>query len=160
MQQHQQSTNTLQALFVSFGFLTACGIFQEYYEEVLLKDESTSSISWIITIALFVMYCIGPFIGRLADTINPIFITIPSSILIVFSICMLSLSTQYYQVVLAEGIAFGIGAGCLFLIPMLSVTKWFSSKRGLAIGISACGSSIGKLMKPYVLHMLKTHVED
>lgn len=121
-----------------------CGTFQLYYESTLLSDYGESSISWIITIALFAINVIGPFVGHQVDVIRPRYIIIPASTLVVFAICMLSLSTQYYQIMLSEGLAFGIGSGCLFLIPLVAVAKWFSGKRGLAVAISACGSSLGK----------------
>lgn len=35
--------------FSSFGFLNACGIFQEFYESDLLHKHSSSAITWIIT---------------------------------------------------------------------------------------------------------------
>ena len=89
------------------------------------------------------MYIFAPIYGRVADALGPTVVIVPASILVVFAICMLSLSTQYYQIVLSEGIAFGIGAGGLFLIPMVAIPHWFTSKRGLAIGVAASGSSIG-----------------
>ena len=92
------------------------------------------------------MYVVGAGVGRLADVVHPRVVLIPASILIVFAICMLSLSTQYYQIMLTEGVTFGIGAGCLFLIPIVSVSQWFSSKRGLAVGITTCGSSLGEYL--------------
>lgn len=136
----------VQCLFVSFGFLNACGIFQLYYEEELLRNKDSSDITWITTIALFLMYFTGPALGVLGDKKGPKIVLIPSGFLIVFAICMLSLSTQYYQIMLAEGVAFGLGAGGMFLTPMLCVGKWFSSKRGLATGIVVSGSGLGKTL--------------
>lgn len=96
------------------------------------------------------MYVIGPFIGRLADIVGPRIVMIPACILIVFSIFMLSLSTEYYQTLLSEGVAFGLGSGCLFLIPMMAVSQWFSKRRGLALGITASGSSLGQVITCFV----------
>ena len=39
---------------------------------------------------------------------------IPASIACVFALCMTSLSTKYYQVILAQGLVFGLGAGGIF----------------------------------------------
>lgn len=34
-------------LFCSFGWVNAVGIFQDYYEETLLREYSASTIAWI-----------------------------------------------------------------------------------------------------------------
>ena len=89
------------------------------------------------------MYFGGPLYGVLTDKQGPRTVLIPTSILVVFAICMLSLSTEFYQVMLSEGIAFGLGAGALFLSPMVTVNRWFTKKRGLATGIVVSGSGLG-----------------
>jgi len=78
------------------------------------------------------------------DAFGPRKILVPFSILCVFSIFMLSLCTQYYQVMLAQGIAFGIGTAGVSLPAMVVVSQWFSTKRGLAVGIVSSGSSLGE----------------
>lgn len=42
------------AAFASFGWLTSIGVFQEYYQNVLLK-ESPSTTSWIPSLQVFFM---------------------------------------------------------------------------------------------------------
>jgi hypothetical protein len=57
---------------------------------------------------------------------------------------MLSLCTKYWQVMLAQGVAFGLAAAGLSLPAMATATQWFSTKKGLAVGIVSAGSSLGK----------------
>ena len=66
------------------------------------------------------------------------------SILVVFGMLMTSLCTEYWQIVLAQGIVVGIGNGCLFIPCIAVLPTYFLARRSLAIGISASGSSIGK----------------
>ncbi|KAI9733911.1 MAG: hypothetical protein M1834_002566 [Cirrosporium novae-zelandiae] len=127
--------------FGTFGYVNACGIFQYYYQDVLLKDQSTSSLAWITTLQIFLLFCFGPIIGKLVDVYGPRPITIPFSVLAVFALCMLSLCKEYYQVMLAQGVAFGLGTAGISLPAMVVVSQWFSKKRGLAVGIVASGSS-------------------
>ena len=56
---------------------------------------------------------------------------------------MTSLGTQYYQIVLAQGVCVGIGAGCLFVPSVAIVATYFTTKRALMIGIAAAGGSLG-----------------
>ncbi|KAF7298579.1 Monocarboxylate permease-like protein [Mycena indigotica] len=65
------------------------------------------------------------------------------TILYVFSIMMTSLSTRYYQYLLAQGLLFGLGVGMLFYPALSSVATYFSRYRATALGIAASGSSFG-----------------
>lgn len=59
---------------------------------------------------------------------------------------MTSISTEYWQLFLAQGVCWGLGNGCLFC-PALSITStYFAKKKMVAIGICACGSATGGLI--------------
>lgn len=88
----------------------------------------------------------GPIVGKFIDAYGSRKILLPFSVLEVFAVCMLSLCRTYWQVILAQGVAFGIAASGLSLPAMTLATQWFSTKRGLAVGIVASGSSLGELL--------------
>lgn len=90
------------------------------------------------------MWILGPVFGRVTDAYGPTPIMIPCSLLCVFSLCMLSLSTEYYQMFLSQGLGFGLGAGGIFTTCFVVSGQWFVKKRGLAMGIVTCGSSLGE----------------
>lgn len=48
----------------------------------------------------------------------------------------------------------GIGNGCLFCPTVATVSTYFSKKRGLAIGMTACGSATGGLIFPAMARQL------
>lgn len=85
----------------------------------------------------------GPAVGKLIDVYGCRKLLPPFSIFAVFSVCMLSLCKQFWQVMLAQGIAFGLAAAGLSLPAMATATQWFSTKKGLAVGIVSSGSSLG-----------------
>ena len=70
---------------------------------------------------------------------------------------MLSLSTEYYQILLSQGIGFGLGAGGIFTTCFVVAGQWFVKQRGLAVGIVSCGSSLGGVILPFLVNRV---IED
>jgi MFS family permease len=71
---------------------------------------------------------------------------------------MTSLCTEYWQVFLAQGLAIGLGSGCLFIPSVAIVSTYFSTKKSLATGIAASGSSIAGIICPIIFHRLEPHI--
>lgn len=119
-------------------------MFQSYYEDVLLSNYSASSISWIGTVQGFLLFLVGVIVGPVFDRGYLKSLIIIGSFFVVFGLMMTSLSTEYYQVFLAHGISVGIGCAFLFLPSIAIVATYFTSRRALAMGITASGGSIGR----------------
>ncbi|KAK7509878.1 major facilitator superfamily domain-containing protein [Phyllosticta citriasiana] len=135
-------------LFCSFGWINTVGVFQDYYQTHMLKNYSSSTVSWIPSLEVFMMFFGGPFIGKLYDNHGPRGILFFGSLLHVFGIMMTSLCKEYYQFILAQGICSPIGTSMIFYAGMSSLTTWFFRKRALAFGVMAAGSSIGGIVFP------------
>ena len=57
---------------------------------------------------------------------------------------MTSLAKEYYQIVLAQGLCTGLGAGMMFVPSIAIVSTYFVKNRSFAIGVGASGSSFGE----------------
>jgi len=64
---------------------------------------------------------------------------------------MASISTEYYQFFLSQGVCSAIGACFLFNPAMACVATWFHKKRGMAMGIAVSGSSLGGVLFPIIV---------
>lgn len=126
------------------GVVNTFGIFQSYYEETLLPSHSASSISWIGTMQGFLLFIVGVIVGPVFDKGYLKSLIAIGSFLVVFGLMMTSLSTKYYQVFLAHGVAVGLGCAFLYLPSIAIVATYFTSRRGIATGITTSGGSIGK----------------
>jgi MFS family permease len=72
----------------------------------------------------------------------------------VLAIFMASLCTQYWQLMLTQGVLTGIGAG-LLCCPIMSVSgTYFLKRRGIAFGIMTCGNVTGGLVFPAMARQL------
>lgn len=78
--------------------------------------------------------------------------------LLVLGMMMKSLSTKYYQIMLAQGICVGIGAGFLFVPSVALLPQYFHKRRALANGIAASGSSIGGVLFPIMFRQLEVKI--
>ncbi|KAJ7132725.1 major facilitator superfamily domain-containing protein [Mycena filopes] len=142
------------AMFCTFGQLNAFGTYQTWYAEHQLSHLEPATIAWIGSMQLWVFFFSGGPIGQLFDAYGPRWIMAGGSVLYVFAIMMTSISTQYYQYLLAHGIVFGLGVGMLFYPSMSSVSTYFSKYRATALGIVASGSSFGGVVYPIMLQRL------
>jgi len=131
-----------------FGYLSSFGLFQTYWMNKL--DRSASSISWIGSIQMFLLFFIGTLSGRAMDAgyfRSLIWVGCAMQILGTFTTANCG---QYWQLVLSQGIVQGLGNGLLFTPAVTLVSTYFSKKRAFALGISACGAPFGGIVFPLV----------
>lgn len=118
-------------------------IFRSSYRRGILSP------SFLLAILLYSLTRMSP-----PRTEERSFIAVFGTILTLLGMFMASLSTQYWQLFLAQGICVGLGAGCLFCPALAIVSTYFSSRKMLAIGICACGSATGGLVYPAMFQQL------
>jgi MFS family permease len=142
--------------FVTWGLITSFGIFQSTYEEML--HESPSTISWIGTLQIFTLLLVGTLSGRASDAGLVHEAVLIGTSLIVIGMFVTSVASQYYQLLLAQGIVIGLGMGILYM-PGLSVpSSYFKAKKPLAVAIIASGAGSGGLVYPAMVQQLLPRV--
>ena len=67
---------------------------------------------------------------------------------------MTSLCSEYYQFFLAQSLLFGLSISFLITPPIATVSWYFTKNRGLALGVSISGSSLGGVIWPIMINQL------
>ncbi|KAF9269038.1 MFS general substrate transporter [Marasmius fiardii PR-910] len=149
---------TALANFSTFGFVNSWGVFQSYYEQNLLRGTSPSTIAWIGSIQYALIFFPALVVGRLFDIgIFKVPYAIASAV-IVACCFIIAECTKYWHFLLCQGIALGIASGLIFGPSMAIIGHWFKKRRGLALGISAIGSSTGGTVLPIAARRLVEEV--
>ncbi|KAH6652536.1 major facilitator superfamily domain-containing protein [Truncatella angustata] len=145
-------------VFSTFGLVNCFGVYQTYYEQVLLPSSSSSSISWIGSIQGFLLLAGGLFSGPLFDMGYFRHLLCSGLFLIIFGQFMTSLCTEYYQVLLAQGICIGLGCALCFSPSTAILSQYFSRRIALATGIGSSGSPVAGAVLPIAFNQLVSRI--
>lgn len=143
-------------VFNVWGYINSFGIFQSYYATVL--NRSSSDISWVGSLQIFFVYFLGTFSGRATDA-GYLRLTLAVGLFLqVFGAFMTSISSTYWQLILAQGVCQGIGDGLVFCPIVAVMSTYFTRKRTMAISTSASGAATGGLVFPAIAQNLLSRV--
>ncbi|KAL4914741.1 major facilitator superfamily domain-containing protein [Aspergillus aurantiobrunneus] len=153
-----QVVGTFFILFNIWGLAFAFGSFQSYYVLDFIPSVGTSAISWVGTIQSWLLIIGGLVSGPLFDLGYYRVMIIAGSFLSVFGIMMLSLASEYYQILLSQGICTGLGFGLLYIPSLTLVSRSFVRKRALALGVSTAGAPLGGVIYTLMFEQLLPRV--
>ncbi|TGJ72508.1 hypothetical protein EYR41_004398 [Orbilia oligospora] len=146
---------TWLCLFSAFGLMNAIGVFQAYYKAYLLPEYTDSQLSWIMGFYLFFVFAGGVFAGTIFDIYGPTYLIIGGTFCLPFGMVLISISTKYWHLLLAQSFLVGGGTAMTFYASISSVTTWFYHRRAMAIGIASTGGGVGGIFFPLVVsHLL------
>ncbi|KAM5377374.1 hypothetical protein ACJZ2D_005055 [Fusarium nematophilum] len=140
------------ALLVTFGWVNCIGLFQAQYEREQLRGYSSSDISWITSMEFFCMLFFSPLGGKLFDSYGPRLPILIGSVMHVFGLMMLSISSKYYQIILISQSLILSTTLNDCMVPQAQT--YFDRKRGIALGLVIAGSSIGGVIFPQMAQHL------
>ncbi|KAA8642803.1 hypothetical protein EYZ11_004333 [Aspergillus tanneri] len=144
--------------FTTWGYSTAYGAFQQYYQIGPLSSSSASQLSWVGTVNAFLLISTGVVAGPLFDRGFLIHLMTAGCFLTTLGLMMLSLSSTYYQVLLSQGLCCGIGSGLIYVPALSLVSRSFSTRRAIALGMVTCGASIGGVLFPIIFIRLQPRI--
>ncbi|RYP07810.1 hypothetical protein DL765_009009 [Monosporascus sp. GIB2] len=142
----------------TWGLVNSFGVFQTYYETELLRDHSSSAISWVGSLQGSLLLLLGIVSGPLFDAGNFRRLMVGGLFLIVFGMFMTSICKSYWQVLLAQGVCVGVGAGRLFLPAAAILSQYFARRRAFALGVQSVGSPLAGIVFPIIFSRLQPAV--
>lgn len=122
------------------------GVFQTYYTGAL--GESQSTVSWVGSLQLWVLFFMSTFSGRALDAglYRPTLWI--GTVILLLGVFMTSLCSNLWQLLLAQGLCSGLGSGIIFCPTLGLVTTYFSKRKGIAVAVVTSGSKFSvKVLK-------------
>ncbi|BFZ65076.1 hypothetical protein YB2330_006239 [Saitoella coloradoensis] len=139
-------------IFNTWGYINSFGAFQTYYSQAL--DQPPSTISWVGSIQIFLLFFIGTFSGQLLDAGYFWYTFGVGSVLQLVGVFTASVSKTYWSLLLSQGVCTGIGSGLLFCPAVALASTYFLRNRSVAIGIAASGTATGGVVFPIIVRQL------
>lgn len=136
----------------TYGLFSSYSVFLESLERELQSSRAT--ISAVFSVYLAVYCTFAPLMGWLSDRYGPRKILWLAAFLIGSGISLCSTVTSIWQLYLFFGVIASMGHGAIYVVPTSTVNRWFTRRRGLAVGIAVCGLGFGLLVVPPVANQL------
>jgi MFS family permease len=116
---------------------------------------ATAEISSALALRLLLFGLMAPFAAALINRFGLRRMTLASLALVAGGLLLSLAMTRVWQLVLLWGVVVGIGTGLTALVLGATVaTRWFSSRRGLVIGLLTASSATGQVAFMPLLAML------
>ncbi|KAI0442606.1 major facilitator superfamily domain-containing protein [Xylaria telfairii] len=138
----------------TWGLLNSYGVFQTYYKIDFLSSQPTSTIGWIGSLQDALFFAVSIIVGPMFDMGYFRSLMWAGTVFIVVGMFLLSISSQFYQILLIQSVPVGIGEGCLFLPAPAVVAQHFNTRLGLAVSIASVGSAVGGIIYPLIFTRL------
>ncbi|KAH9882636.1 hypothetical protein J1614_000872 [Plenodomus biglobosus] len=139
-------------VFNTWGMIATFGVFQTYYTTTLSLEPS--AVSWIGSLQMLGHFSLGLVTGRLFDAGYFYHSMVPGMLFAALGIFMTSLATQYWQLMVTQGLMNGLGNGMQFAPALSLVSTYFARNRAVALAIMASGSATGGLVYPTIARQL------
>ena len=139
-------------LFVAYGAQYSFGVFFS----ALLGEFGWSRASLAGAFSLYAFaYCVFGFpAGRLPDRWGPRVVIAAGGLFLGGALAGMALVSRLWQPYVLYGVVAALGMGTAYVPCNSTVVKWFSRRRGLAVGIASSGGSVGTFVLPPVAQLV------
>jgi hypothetical protein len=132
------------------GLNMAFGVFQAYYEKVLLPTTASSKIAWIGSVQIFFVFGMALLVSPAAQHGHFRLYFSGGSVVLCLSILGTSYCTNWWQLFVAQGLMTGMAMGTIFASGVAVLISYFTSHLNVATGIAAAGGPAGGILFPLI----------
>lgn len=163
---HQESSLSYYGwLVVAMAFLANLIAFGLVYAFSVFFKPLASEFGWsrAVTAAAFSVYAIShdvfaPVTGWLTDRFGPRVSAATGGLCLGASMIVMSRVTSIWELYFYYALLFGWGIAAIYAPMMATVSRWFTLKRGLAVGLTAAGLGVGSLVfSPLVAWLISSY---
>lgn len=116
---------------------------------------SRSRVMIAITLLQLGVGIMSPFAGRAMDALSMRGLVVLGALALSLGLLLASFATAMWQIIVIYALVLPVGMALTGpLAAQTLVTRWFLEKRGMALGISAIGTSIGGFSLPFLTGFL------
>ncbi|KAK4998342.1 hypothetical protein LTR66_002408 [Elasticomyces elasticus] len=145
-------------LTASLGTCNTCGVFSAVVSRTILLENSLSTLGWLFPTYAFVNWFGGVLVGPTFDAMGPCALITAGTVCTTADIFTLSVSTEFYQILLSFSILTGIGPSLLLTPFMGCVAHWFMERRGIASGVAFIRGGFGGVLFSLMIQSLLPRV--
>ncbi|CAN3354389.1 probable transporter Mch4p [Diutina catenulata] len=129
-------------LFTAFGVSNSAGAIESYVKSHQLKDVDQTSISWVFSLHLAILYFGGVVFGPLFDKFGARKPLLVGTILSTVGLVLTAQSTRLVHFVLSFGLLTALGCSIMMSPTVGAISHWFLRKRAMAASLATMGGLV------------------
>jgi MFS family permease len=142
-------------LLVSAGVRGAVGVLMVPWQDAF--GWSRATIALAAAIGIFLYGLVGPFAAALIQRFGVRRVMLIALAMVSAAIASSVFMTRPWQLILTWGVVSGLGTGCLAnVLGAIIATRWFTTNRGLVMGLLTASTATGTLIFTPVLSVIAT----
>ncbi len=131
-------------IMMLLGTVYSYSVFRIAIEDAFGINHVLSGLPYMVALASYAMFMM--LTGRIMNKHNPKWILLTGGLLVSVGWLLSSFAGNIVILTLTYGLIGGSGVGIAYGVPLYVVSKWFSGKRGLAVGIVLIGFGLSPLI--------------
>ncbi|RCH95789.1 hypothetical protein CU098_009080 [Rhizopus stolonifer] len=145
--------------FIMFGVASIWGVFSNALATSTLKDKATTvQLMGVGSVLIVCLNIFSPASPLLASRFGVRPTMMIGTLLLSLGLILAGFSTEVWHLYLTQGVLFGIGSSLTYMSIVAVIPQWFTTRRGMAMGISSCGSGFGGLaLSPMVSSLIEKY---